>query len=72
MEIINLPAECCYVCDKHFKTYKRTKLDESVGMIELDIITTHTSCRKLMKKRDKLVNELLEIEYTIFMKKIKD
>lgn len=72
MKVLDLPDDCCYICQKHFKTYKRTTLDESVGMIELDIISTHTSCRKLMKKREKLINDLLEIEYDIFMKQIKD
>ena len=72
MKVLDLPEDCCYVCHKHFKTYKRTKLDEDVGMIELDIISTHTSCRNLVKKREKLMKDLLEVEYDIFMKVIKD
>jgi hypothetical protein len=65
MEIIDRP-DCCFVCNKYFKHYKLTKLNKSVGLKEVDLITSHATCRNLIKKRDKLYQDLLEVEYDIF------
>ncbi len=72
MEILETPTDCCYVCYKHFKPYRLHKKNDDYGMIEVDIITAHTGCRKLIRKRNKLTNEILEIDYDIFMKQIVD
>jgi hypothetical protein len=68
MEIVDIHPGCCFVCNKHFKHYKLTKLNKSVGLKEVDLITSHASCRNLIKKRDKLYKDLLEVEYDLFAK----
>ena len=72
MEIINMPDDVCYICLGHFKTKTIHKVSEDYGMVEVELLTSHKSCLKLTNKREKLKNQLLEIEYDIFMKQILD
>lgn len=60
--------DTCFVCDKHFKHYNYCKINEDYGLMEVDIRTAHSSCNKLMKRRQEILDELLEIDYDIFMK----
>jgi hypothetical protein len=58
----------CFVCDKHFKHYNWYTVSKDYNMLEVDIRTAHSSCNKLMKRRQLLLDELLEIDYDLFMK----
>lgn len=70
MEVIESRPDCCFICNKHFKHYKLTKLNKSVGLKQVDLITSHATCRNLIRKRDKLLQELVEVEYDIFAKMV--
>lgn len=37
---------------------------------EIEIVTAHRQCRRLIKKRDKLLSDLVEVEYDIFAKMV--
>ena len=61
------PEDTCYICSKYFKHQRTSKINKSLGIKEVEIITSHSACRKLVKKREKLLGMLLEVEYDIFM-----
>ena len=63
IKIQELDNTKCIVCDKHFKHYTiKNKFEE------LDFRTGHTGCFNLIKKRDKLKADLLDVEYSLFCK----
>lgn len=66
MELRDYPSNNCYICNKHFKHYTRSRFNKEVGLREVDLITSHLRCSKLIKKRDKLLADLVEVEYDIF------
>jgi hypothetical protein len=69
MEIIDTHPDTCFVCNKHFKQYRLLKMNKEVGLREVDIKTAHISCNKLVRKRQKLLDDLLEVEYDLFAKR---
>jgi hypothetical protein len=69
MEIIESRPDTCFVCNKHFKQYRLLKMNKEVGLREVDLKTSHTSCRNLIKKREKLLQALLEVDYDLFARR---
>lgn len=69
MEIYEDRDDTCFVCHKHFKPYRLLKMNKEVGLREVEIKTAHSSCSKLVKRRTKLLDELLEIDYDLFAKR---
>ena len=66
LKVQELDNTKCIVCDKHFKHYTFKKQEES--MERLEFRTGHTGCFNLIKKRDKLKADLLNVEYDLFCK----
>lgn len=69
MEILPTSPNCCYVCNKDFINFRLLKMNNDIGLKEVEIITAHTSCRNLIKKRQKLLDNLLEVDYNLFAKR---
>ena len=72
MQIIETPRDICYLCGNDFKHYKVIKTSKDYGMKEIEFVTEHKSCRKLIKKRNKLMADLLDVDYDIYIKQIMD
>lgn len=72
MEIFESRPNTCYICTQHFIHYEKVKPcpKRDFPPKEIEIITAHPACRRLIKKRDKLLNDLVEIEYDIFAKMV--
>lgn len=68
MEIYENRPDTCFVCNKHFKEYRLLKMNKEVGMKEVELRTAHTGCSKLVKRRQKLLDDLVEVEYDLFAK----
>ena len=59
----------CILCRKPFKHYNFiTKSPLHKELKEVEIVLAHACCRNLLKKRDKLNQALLDVEYDIFNK----
>jgi sarcosine oxidase delta subunit len=61
-------AEKCTLCGKKFKHFMYIHQDDK-GLEEVEIITNDASCRNLLAKRDKLRNEIFNIEFDIIRKR---
>lgn len=66
LKITDLDNSKCIVCDKHFKHYNIKTFCDGIERVEFR--TAHTSCFNLIKKRDKLKADLLDVEYDLFCK----
>jgi hypothetical protein len=66
---IHSETDICSVCDKPFKWSKRYWIREH-ELPELELITAHAGCRhklrKLNERKEKLENELLNVEWELF------
>lgn len=58
----------CILCGKHFKLYNFIKKSQTTEMKEVEIVLAHAGCRNLIKKREKLNQALLDVEYDIYNK----
>lgn len=56
----------CILCSKPFKHYNFIKKSQEGGLKEIEIVLAHATCRNLIKKRDKLNQALLDVEYDIY------
>jgi hypothetical protein len=72
----------CFICRKKFvKPFKKetkvslepflscggvTPKKEGDDISEIEIVTSHTRCRNLVKKREKLIKQLVEIDFDLF------
>ena len=66
IKIHDLDNSKCIVFDKYFKHFTvKKKVDE---LDQLEFRTGHTGCFNLIKKRDKLKADLLDVEYSLFCK----
>lgn len=56
----------CFICNKKF--VKPFKVGKKVGdgIQEIEIITSHARCRNLVQKREKLIKQLVEIDFDLF------
>ena len=63
---INSKENICSVCGKDFKHSYGYKTTDYKMMYEVRIITTCVKCDKLLKKKEKLESELLDIDFEIF------
>ena len=64
-----LPKGICSICRKIIKNYKKTftiSSDEE-SLQEIEIKTTHTKCDKLVSRKNKIEERLLEIDYQLFV-----
>ena len=68
MDILATRPDTCYICNQHFKHYRKSHFDKKILLHEVELVTSHTACRNLIKKRDKLLQDLVEVEYDIFAK----
>ena len=81
LEIFPQNGNTCFICSQYFKHQvrlkpvkpnvqgtKRLSPNEDIKLVE--IVTAHRQCRRLIKKRDKLLQELVEVEYDIFAKMV--
>jgi hypothetical protein len=59
----------CYVCGKKFTPVKYT--DEN-GIQVVEMMIGHAVCSALHKKQKKLKEDLLDIEYQLFRKSMRD
>ena len=64
----------CNVCGKKFKHYKYFYC-ENGAMLKTDIknvefVTAHAGCRSLVDKIKKLKDELLDLEFKLYCKKV--
>ena len=57
----------CFTCGKMFRKYRVCKKGPS-GLTEVDLIIDCITCRNLIKRREKLKQSLIEIDYDIFMR----
>jgi len=62
-----LDREKCFLCHKHFIPYGYKNIDAS-GNEYLDIKRGHISCLKLIEKKNKIKDDLLNTEFLIFSK----
>lgn len=64
----------CSVCGKPYKHMKHFYLENGMTMKSrikcVDFITAHAGCRDLVEKIKKLKEELLDLEFKLFCKKI--
>ena len=60
----------CTICFKDFKHKTIRKIDGDVDLDEIEIITTHKKCYKLMKKIEKLKMCLTDCEFELFCLRI--
>jgi hypothetical protein len=64
----------CNVCGKPFKHFKRYYLENEMTMKQgikcVDIITAHAGCRSLLSKIQKLKDEIIELEFELYCKRI--
>jgi len=61
----------CTLCGNPFKhktIYTSGWVDAERTLKEVTLISTHTTCRSLLQKKKKLVQQLIDIEYEIFLK----
>ena len=67
MKIIdNDLKNCCFICNRKFiRPYKIIEYVD-YNIMEIDIITSHTRCRKLMQKREKLKRQLVDVDFELF------
>jgi hypothetical protein len=56
----------CILCSKPFKHYNFIKQSQTTELKEVEIVLAHAACRNLMKKREKLNQALLDVEYDIY------
>jgi len=70
MDIIDRPPNTCFICEKDFKHYQVLKFNKNIGLKEVDLVTSHTRCRNLIKKRNKLLQDLVEVDYDIFARMV--
>lgn len=56
----------CILCSRPFKHYNLIKKTQTNELKEVEIVLAHATCRNLMKKRDKLKEALLDVEYDIY------
>ena len=61
-------AEKCTLCGKKFKHFMFIHQDDK-GLEEVEIITNDAGCRNLLAKRDRLRNEIFNIEFDILRKR---
>jgi hypothetical protein len=62
-----LDRQKCCLCGKHFIPYGFKNIDAS-GVEYLDVKRGHISCLKLIEKKDKIKDALLNTEFLIFSK----
>ena len=63
--------DLCILCGnpyKHKRIYKSGWVDEEKTLKEVTFILAHASCRSLLRKKKTLQQQLLDVEYDIFMK----
>ena len=68
LKINDLDNSKCIVCDRRFKHYKLLTMNKQLGIQEVELRTAHAGCFNLIKKRDKLKADLLNVEYDLFCK----
>jgi hypothetical protein len=62
----------CTICNKDFKyTFTRWRFPETPeGLYEVKMKTEHPACLALVKKMDRLKDEIINLEFELFRKKI--
>ena len=64
----------CSVCGRQYKHMKHFYLENGMmmkgGIKCVEFITAHAGCRSLVEKIKKLKEELLELEFKLYCKKI--
>lgn len=61
---------CCFVCQKKFvKPFRVVKKLEG-NIEEIEVVTAHTKCRTLLKKKEKLMKDLLDVEFDLYCIKL--
>jgi hypothetical protein len=70
MDIIEGRPNTCFICQKDFKHYQILKFNKKIGLKEVDLVTSHTCCSNLIKKRNKLLQDLVEVDYDIFARMV--
>jgi len=60
----------CTICNKDFKyTFTKWRFPETPeGLYEVKMKTEHLACRSLVRKIDKLKDEILNLEFELFRK----
>lgn len=66
--IADYAAEKCTLCGKKFKHFMFIHQDDK-GLEEVEIITNDAGCRNLLAKRDRLRNDIFNIEFDILRKR---
>ena len=63
-----LPDGICSICRKIIRNYKKTFIAiENENLQEIEIKTTHAKCDKLVSRKNKIEERLLEIDYELFV-----
>ena len=73
-KIIKIEPEdnTCTCCGKpytHRRTYRHGWIDDERLVKEVTLVTAHAGCRTLTDKITKLKNDLLDLEFQLFLKK---
>lgn len=65
-------ANKCTICNKDFKySFPRWRFPETPeGLYEVRMKTEHPACLALVRKMDRLKDEMLNLEFELFRKKI--
>jgi hypothetical protein len=56
----------CSLCHRKYQFRRRLTPTETIGLIEIDLITECCRCRALLRRRKEFENKLLDIEWEIF------
>jgi hypothetical protein len=65
---IHYDDNICTTCGKAYMHRRRHYIDDNMKCVEL--ITAHPGCRSLINRIRKLKDELLDLEYTLYCRKI--
>lgn len=67
--IIHDEDNVCTTCGKQYTHRRRHYYDEN-NMKCVELITTHPGCRSLLNKIRKLKDEMIDLEFELFCRKI--
>ena len=59
----------CMHCNKDYQHRKAYRKCEYTGLKEVEFITFCSPCRKLFRKKHKIMNQFLEIDWKLFQSK---
>ena len=62
-----LPENRCSVCNRIMPTKREVHSRDYEGLMEVQVKTSHSRCNKLLDRRRRLTEQLLDLEYIFFV-----